>query len=312
MRFRLNSNTYVTVMSFFVLGGLAGAAPAQEIATPFVASDPAVVARMVKLAALSDGETAVDLGSGDGRIVLEAVRSNPKVTGWGVDIDAKLVERANAAAREQGLSDRARFFHRNAFDADLRKVDVIFLWLLPELQQLLRTKILAEARPGTRVIAHYTNMGSWPPDQVDDQNSRPVYAWVVPAKVAGNWSWTLPIAGGKRSYAVVLEQHFQNLEGVLRVGAQRTLLRDMKLRGTEISFKLTLTQPGIGYTGHDFAGKVVGARGDRIEGKVKVLMAAKNKEGNFDTRELPWRAVRVARSAYFVPTGLPELVPMPE
>lgn len=241
--------------------------------------------------------------------MLAAVRSNPKVTGWGVDIDARLVARASAAALEQGLAGRARFFQRNAFDADLRKVDVIFLWLLPELQQLLRAKILAEARPGTRVISHYTNMGSWPADQVDDQNSRPVFVWVVPAKAAGNWSWTLPIAGGKRSYAAVLEQRFQNLEGFVRVAAQRTLLREMKLRGEAISFKLTLIQPGIGYTWHDFVGKVVGAHGERIEGKVKVLVASKNKEGNLDTLELPWHAVRGQRSAYFAPTGLPEPVP---
>lgn len=279
---------------------------AQEVPTPFVASDPETVARMVKLAALADGEVAVDLGSGDGRIVLEAVRSNPKVTGWGVDINVKLVEQANAAAREQGVSDRVRFLLRNAFDADLRKVDVIFLWLLPELQRLLRTKILAEARPGTRVISHFTEMGSWQPD-VLDQDGRPIRVWVVPARVEGYWSWNLPVSGGKHSYAAVLEQHFQNLEGAVRIGAQRAVMQQVKLRGREISFKLTVTQPGIGYTGHDFSGKVV--RRDRIEGTAKVLMTSKAKQGGFDTVELPWRAVRVKRSAYFAPTGLPEFAP---
>lgn len=311
MRLLKDSNIYVTVFLALALGPLVAPAAAQEIRTPFVGSDPAVVARMVKLAGLRDGDTAVDLGSGDGRIVLEAVRSNPSVRGWGVDIDGKLVERSNAAAREQGLSGRARFYHRNAFDADLRRIDVIFLWLLPELQRLLRTKILAEARPGTRVVAHYTNMGSWTPDQQVDENGRPILVWLVPAKVSGYWSWALPIAGRKHAYAAVLEQQFQNLEGSIRVGAQRTVLREMWLRGAEIGFKLPFTDPDLGYIGHEFSGKVVGTRGERITGKVKVILVAKGGSGGHETLELPWHAVHGARSAYFAPTGLPESPPLP-
>ncbi len=307
MRFSINSNTYVTILFAVSLWLTAVPGVGQEIRTPFVASDPSVVARMVKLAGLQDGSTAADLGSGDGRIVLEAVRSNPGVRGWGVDIDAKLVERSNAIAAEQGLSGRARFYQRNAFDADLRKVDVIFLWLLPELQRLLRTKILAEARPGTRVVAHYTDMGSWLPDEKVEENGRPIRMWLVPARVAGNWSWTLPIAGVSHAYAAVLEQQFQNLEGSIRVGNQRTVLREMTLRGADITFRLPLTHPKLGYIGHEFIGKVV--RGDRIEGTVKVTRTSQDKPGGYENLVLPWRAARGARSAYFEPSGLPEFAP---
>ena len=309
MRLSIHSNKYVTIFFVLVLALPAASAVGQEIRTPFVASDPAVVARMVKLAGLQDGSTIVDLGSGDGRIVLEAVRTNPRVLGWGVDIDAKLVEGSNAVAAEQGLSGRARFFQRNAFDADLRKVDVIFLWLLPELQRLLRTKILAEARPGTRVVAHYTDMGSWAPDEKVEESGRPIRMWLVPAKAAGNWAWTLMIAGKRQTYAAVLEQQFQNLEGSIRVGDQRTVLREMTLRGADIAFRLPLTHPKLGYIGHEFNGKIVGARGERIEGKVRVTRATQDKSGGYESLELPWHAVRSARSAYFAPTGLPEFPP---
>src|SRR5207253_126073 len=125
---------------------------AQEVFSPFVGSQPDNVERMVRLAKLKAGDVVVDLGSGDGRIVFAAAKSNPKVRGWGVDLDARLVKDSNEAARKAGLANRVEFFQQNVFDADLSKVDVIFMWLFPELQRLLRTKILAEARPGTRVV----------------------------------------------------------------------------------------------------------------------------------------------------------------
>ena len=146
-------------------------ARAQERFSPFVGSNPENVRRMVELAAPRSGETVIDLGSGDGRIVFAATEGRPGVRGLGVDINAELIQKANAAAKAQGLADRVRFMHQNAFDADLSKVDVIFMWLFPELMRLLRPKILAQARP-TRVVAATWDLGSWQPDAVDDQGGR--------------------------------------------------------------------------------------------------------------------------------------------
>jgi len=111
--------------------------------SPFVGSAPENVERMLKLAKLRDGDVVADLGSGDGRIVIGAAKLNPTVRGWGVDIDAKLVKESNESAESEGVAGRVRFFRRNVFDADLRNVDVIFMWLFPELQRLLRTKLIA-------------------------------------------------------------------------------------------------------------------------------------------------------------------------
>jgi membrane peptidoglycan carboxypeptidase len=93
---------------------------------------------MLKLAGLRDDDVVVDLGSGDGRVVLTAAKLNPKLRGWGVDIDEKLVAAANAAASAQGVSDRVRFSHQNAFDADLREATVIAMWFWPEMQRMMR------------------------------------------------------------------------------------------------------------------------------------------------------------------------------
>ncbi|HKA38189.1 MAG TPA: class I SAM-dependent methyltransferase [Burkholderiales bacterium] len=272
-------------------------APAQERFSPYVPSDQENVERMLKLAQLRDDDVVVDLGSGDGRIVLTAARMNRKLRGWGVDIDKELVDRANAQARAMGVADRVQFFHRNAFDADLQEATVIAMWLWPEFQRLLRPQILAQARPGTRVITNLWDLGTWPPDEEDMEPQR-VAKWIVPARVEGYWGWELSLEGRRVSYAAILEQRFQAAEGVARAGNRREVLHDVRLRGDEFSFTLNLTLDGLGYTRHEFRGRVLG---DRIEGTAFLSPAPHEK-----SYQVPWRAARGATSAYFAPTGLVE------
>jgi len=282
------------------LGGLlsltlAGTAMAQERFSLFVGSATENVMRMVKLADLRDDDVVVDLGSGDGRIVFAAAASNAKLRGWGVDIDAALVTRSNETAKEQGLANRVHFLHQNAFDADLSKSTVIFMWLWPELKRMLRPKILAEARPVTRVVTSTWDLGSWRPDEVDGEGT-PVSMWIVPAKVEGNWNWSLPFGDRQASYAAVVEQRFQNAEGVVRVGARRGIFDNVRLRGEDISFTLAMTLDGAGFVRHEFVGKV---QGDVIEGSVRISPSPHDK-----TVVLAWRATRTRDSAYFAPAGL--------
>src|SRR5688572_32972365 len=103
--------------------------PAQERFSFFQSSTPENVKRMLTMAGLRDDDVVVDLGSGDGVIPLTAARMNPRLRGWGVDIDSKLVDESNQRAKSEGLADRVRFEHRNAFDADLRKATVVTMWL---------------------------------------------------------------------------------------------------------------------------------------------------------------------------------------
>jgi len=273
----------------------APAATAQETFSLFVGSDIDQVRRMLKAAGLRDGDLVMDLGSGDGRIVLEAARLNPTVRGIGIEIDQKLVEESNAAARAQKLDDRVSFLHQNVFDADLGKATVISMWLFPELMRMLRPKILAEAAPGTRIVTRIWDLGTWKADTVDDGWPY-VYVWVVPAKVAGAWTWQLPIDGTNHVYSALLEQRFQTTEGVVRSGVRRGILEDMTLAGREISFRLRMTLGGKGPVVHRFNGTV---NGDTIEGTVSILH-----EPNETPSVLPWRATREQGAAYFAPTGV--------
>ena len=266
---------------------------AQERFSFFQASTPESVQRLLTLAQLRDDDVVVDLGSGDGLIPLTAARMNSRLRGFGVDIDAKLVDESNQRAKSEGLSSRVRFEHRNAFDIDLREATVVTMWLFPELMRLLRPVILERARPGTRVLTSTWDLGSWPAESVN-RDGAPIYLFIVPARVGGGWEWELTVAGRRVRYSAVLEQQFQNLEGVARAGDRREVLESPTLRGEDIAFVLNITLDGLGLTRHEFAGKV---QGDLIAGTVKVTPA------NQPQVTVAWQAKRSAQPSYFAPTG---------
>jgi len=278
------------------------AARAQERFSPFVGSNLENVKRMVELAAPRAGETVIDLGSGDGRIVFAAVEGRPGVRGLGVDINAELVQKSNAAAKAKGLADRVRFLHQNAFDADLSKVDVVFMWLFPELMRLLRPKILAQAKPGTRVITATWDLGSWPPDAVDDQGGAmpAIRKWIVPARIEGEWEWDLTIEGRRHRFSALFEQRMQQAEGVTRVGNRRELFQNVILRGEALQFSVRMTLPGTGYTQLAFVGTV---RGDTIEGTAEAALPVPGDDEAMNHVSVPWRARRGGGPGYFAPTG---------
>jgi hypothetical protein len=259
---------------------------------------------MVKIAAPASGETVIDLGSGDGRIVFAALKDRPGVRGIGVDINAGLVAKANAAASTQNLSDRVQFLHQNVFDADLGKVDVIFMWLFPELMRLLRPKILAQARPGTRVVTATWDMGTWPADMTDERTGAftTIRLWHVPARIDGAWEWEISIDGITHRFEALLEQQFQQAEGAVRVGNRRQLIQSARLQGRSLQFRLSMTLPGTGYTGMSYSGEV---RDNVIEGTIELRPPVQEDEPleTVTTVRLPWRARRSQVIGYFAPTG---------
>ena len=289
MRMRL------AVSLVLVLTAAAALTPAQERFSFFQASTAESVERLLTLAQLRDDDVVVDLGSGNGLIPLTAARMNSKLRGWGVDIDAKLVDQSNQAAKDAGVADRVRFFHRNAFDADLSDATVVTMWLFPELMRLLRPIILERARPGTRVLTSTWSLGDWTPDEMNEDGGPTVYKWIVPARVGGQWQWDLDVEGRRIRYAAVLDQHFQKVEGVARAGDRREVLEDVVLRGEDLSFSLEITLEGLGLTRHQFSGKV---RGSEIRGTVALTPSPRG------PTSIPWQARRTDRSDYLAPTGL--------
>ena len=210
------------------------------------------VERMLDFAELKAGETLVDLGSGDGRIVLAAAKRGANARG--IELDEGRFSIANCWASELGLTGKARFLQTNIFEHNFTDAVVVTMYLLPGLNLKLRPTVL-DMRPGTRVVSHAFTMGDWEADRTESVagSNQTIYLWIVPAKVAGTWTIT-PLSGAPST--VSLTQQYQKFEG----GGGSVKVARGSLRGDQISFALV----DASGASRDYTGRVVG---DRIEGK---------------------------------------------
>ncbi len=214
-----------------------------------------LVATMLDMAHVTASDYVIDLGSGDGRIAIAAAKRGARAMGIEYNPDMVALSRENAA--EAGVSDKATFRQADIFETDFSKATVVTMYLLPDLNMRLRPKIL-DLKPGTRIVSHAFNMDDWEPDQTADVEYRTAYLWIVPAKVAGTWSWTT--AAGNEE--ITLVQTFQKIEGSLKAGGKEWPLKNAKLEGERISFSAEGGPDGA----RDYAGTV---KGDLITGTSK-------------------------------------------
>jgi SAM-dependent methyltransferase len=162
----------------------------------FVPTPQEVVDRMLALAKVTKDDFVIDLGSGDGRIVITAAQKFG-ARGMGVDLDPQRIKEAKENKQKAGVGDRVEFRQANLFETDLSKATVLTMYLLPKLNIQLRP-LLLDLKPGTRLASHAFDMGEWKPDRHDKVNGRDAYHWVVPAKVAGRWQ----IDDGKNKFEI--------------------------------------------------------------------------------------------------------------
>ncbi len=156
-----------------------------KLDAPYVVTPYEVVDEMLRLAGVGSRDVVYDLGCGDGRIVIAAAERRG-ARGVGIDIDPRRIDEANAAARRAGVADRVRFAVQDLFATDFSEATVVTLYLFPEMNAKLRPKLLAELRPGARVVSHEFGIAGWPADasaqvRVGDFQHQ-VYLWVVPAR----------------------------------------------------------------------------------------------------------------------------------
>jgi len=259
----------------------------------YVPTPQVVVDEMLKMAKVGAKDYLIDLGSGDGRIVITAAK-RLGARGFGVDLDQYLLKIANASAQKEGIADRARFIEQNLFETDLSQATVITSYLLPEMNRKLRPRLLA-LKPGTRVVAHDYSMGEWNADEektlivpektVGDAGKSYIYLYIVPAHVGGTWESQILIGSQAVPYAFNFDQEFQVVTGQMRAGASEVSLPRFKVSGDEVSFNVTATVGG-GPVIHRFRGWV---KGDAIEGNVTVSGETTGQ------RVIPWAAKQTAR-----------------
>lgn len=150
----------------------------------YVPTPHETVDAMLKLGEVGPGDVIYDLGSGDGRIPIEAAKRFG-TRGVGIDISPIRVAEAKANARAAGVTRLVRFRQEDLFTADFREASVVMLYLLPDLNLRLRPKLLAELKPGTRIVSHAWDMGDWKPEKtVEVAEGYTIFLWRVPERPA--------------------------------------------------------------------------------------------------------------------------------
>lgn len=152
-----------------------------KLDVPYLGTRPAVVAQMLEMAEVGPGDHVIDLGTGDGRILIAAARERG-ARGLGIDIDPVMVAKAQANAERAGVADRVRFETADLFKTDLAEADVVTMFLLPEVNLRLRPRLLAQLKPGTRIVSHAFDMGDWRPDETRRVGGAVVHLWRVPER----------------------------------------------------------------------------------------------------------------------------------
>jgi hypothetical protein len=264
----MKRSPFFTAYLFILLasGALAADLQPSKDAGPYVPSPESVVSDMLRYAEVGPNDFLIDLGSGDGRIVLTAAKLFG-ARGFGVEIKEDLVKQANEAAHKEGLADRVKFIKQDLFKTDISKATVITMYLLPDTVNLLKDKFLTELRPGTRIVSHDYPLIGWIPEkyvqmdledkiQISGVTTTLIYLYVVPAKVAGRWNVQMPPAVSKQPATLQLRQQLTRVSGSAVLNGKEVPLEDVKLRGDRLSFKLA------GRKG-EFTGQV---KGSSIEG----------------------------------------------
>jgi SAM-dependent methyltransferase len=203
----------------------------QKLDAPYVVTDYDVVDAMLSIAQVRPNEYVVDLGSGDGRILIAAAKSNG-ARGLGVDIDPARVREATQNARAAGVAHRIQFRRQDLFQTPLAEADVVTLYLTPEVNLRLRPRILEQMRAGARVVSHDFDMGDWTADHRQRIGSASVYLWIVPARVGGRWALTVD----GRPATLQLDQRYQEVRGSLTSGDRSARVEQGVVSGPRIRF----------------------------------------------------------------------------
>jgi len=232
--------------------------------TPYVPSSMVVVDAMLEMAGVRAGDFVIDLGSGDGRIVIRAAKRFG-ARGIGIEYDPLLVKRATDNAARARVGDRVSFLEQDIFAADFSAASVITMYLLPEYNLTLRPKLLA-MKPGTRIVSHDFAMGDWKPDAqrtvpvpdkpVGAKKESDIFFWIVPARVGGRWTSRLPPGGGSAEF--LLRQQFQALSGSAAIDGRSVPIERARISGTLLSFRVRDGERTLRFNGLVSPGRIKG------------------------------------------------------
>jgi len=221
---------------------------------PYVPTAQHVVDRMLTIAKVTKDDFVMDLGCGDGRMLVTAAAKFGAKGGYGVDINPERIKEAKANALKAGVADKVTFEIRDLFTMPINQASVLTMYLLPSVNLKLRPRILDEMKPGSRIVSHDFNMDDWRPDYFEAMEGHDIYFWIVPAKAEGEWAVRI----GDDDYTLSVQQKFQYFVGSLRAvkTRQESLIRMGRINGSVITF----IAEGDDGRSQLFSGRIDGAR----------------------------------------------------
>ena len=247
-----------------------------KLDAPFVRTPDYVIAEILSKAGVRKDDILYDLGSGDGRIVIEAAR-NTGCRAVGIEIDAELVDDSRLNAARAGVQDRVRFVVADIFKEDLSEATVVTIYMSGDVNRRLRPKLLRELKPGTRIATYTFDMDEWKPDDTTTFGREDAYFWIVPANASGKWSWTEGKGRSGVRWEMELGQVFQEVSGQVSRNGRPFAVRGGKIKGDEIGFTID-GDPAARTSPLMFTGRI---RGNTIEGDMIT-----------GTSRQPWKATR--------------------
>lgn len=230
----------------------------QDLDVPYVPTPNDVLEQMLDLADVGPGDYVIDLGSGDGRIVIAAAKRG--AVGHGVDLDPERIQEARANAEEEGVSDRVMFMQGDIFETDFSDASVITLYLLSSVNEKLRPSLLEELSPGTQVVSHSFSMGDWEADNQIRYANRTLYYWVIPARVEGIWEWEV----NGQTFSMEAFQKYQEVDMSSASGGGDLAMEEITLKGPRLNIILNDNESETRYI---YSGVV---EGDSINGTVQI------------------------------------------
>lgn len=288
LTFTTAANSQYETPKFNDYSGAEFAQESADLDVGYVPTPMMVVNAILKLGSVGPNDFLIDLGSGDGRIVITAAQKYG-TRGLGVDLNVKLVALSKNYAKEEGVAKQTKFIIKDIFETDISKADVVTMYLLPEVNLRLRPKLVRELKPGTRIVSYNYHLGEWRPDKtifiekltMDDDAI--IYFWIVPAKISGTWHWRLELRGKDEDFNCRLNQNFQDVSGAAWNNGRKWTLFNPLLVGDRISFSLVSEAQGR-IIRQDYNGTI---KENAIVGTVEL-------SGAIVEKQMPWKALRPA------------------
>jgi hypothetical protein len=245
---------------------------AQKLDVAYVPTPFVIAEEMLNIANVGPGDYLIDLGAGDGRIVIAAAKRG--AYGHGVELDSKRIREAELNAAKAGVSDKVLFLKENIYETDFSRATVITMYLFPTINIKLRPFLLEKPEPGTKIVSHDFSMDEWKPDKHIRIGDHSVFLWIIPARISGTWMWKT----GGEIFIMNAKQQFQETELCLKSGTVALPIENEYLSGKRISFTAFNPVNGKRYL---YSGAVTG---NNITGFVQVR---KDKDKTVE----PWNAV---------------------